>query len=303
MDNKKRVIIVGSGPSGYSAAIYAARANLDVTIITGYQLGGQLTTTTEVDNWIGGREGLTGTDLMNDMKEHVLRFGVKFVEDEIIDVDLTQKPFKLIGDFDDEYECDALIIATGSSAKYLGIDSEKEFLGNGVSGCATCDGYFFKDLDVVVVGGGNTAVEEALYLANTSSKVTLIHRGSKLRAEAILQDKLFEKENIEVLFNSEVEEFVGTTTGLSQVKLKDGKVIDTLGAFIAIGHTPNTAFLNGKIELSEDGHIVTYNGSQTSVEGVFACGDVVEGVYRQAIISAGTGCIASLDAQKYLENC
>lgn len=303
MDNKKRVIIVGSGPSGYSAAIYAARANLDVTIITGYQLGGQLTTTTEVDNWIGGREGLTGTDLMNDMKEHVLRFGVKFVEDEIIDVDLTQKPFKLIGDFDDEYECDALIIATGSSAKYLGLDSEKEFLGNGVSGCATCDGYFFKDLDVVVVGGGNTAVEEALYLANTSSKVTLIHRGSKLRAEAILQDKLFEKENIEVLFNSEVEEFVGTTTGLSQVKLKDGKVIDTLGAFIAIGHTPNTAFLNGKIELSEDGHIVTYNGSQTSVEGVFACGDVVEGVYRQAIISAGTGCIASLDAQKYLENC
>lgn len=303
MDNKKRVIIVGSGPSGYSAAIYAARANLDVTIITGYQLGGQLTTTTEVDNWIGGREGLTGTDLMNDMKEHVLRFGVKFVEDEIIDVDLTQKPFKLIGDFDDEYECDALIIATGSSAKYLGLESEKEFLGNGVSGCATCDGYFFKDLDVVVVGGGNTAVEEALYLANTSSKVTLIHRGSKLRAEAILQDKLFEKENIEVLFNSEVEEFVGTTTGLSQVKLKDGKVIDTLGAFIAIGHTPNTAFLNGKIELSEDGHIVTYNGSQTSVEGVFACGDVVEGVYRQAIISAGTGCIASLDAQKYLENC
>lgn len=303
MDNKKRVIIVGSGPSGYSAAIYAARANLDVTIITGYQLGGQLTTTTEVDNWIGGREGLTGTDLMNDMKEHVLRFGVKFVEDEIIDVDLTQKPFKLIGDFDDEYECDALIIATGSSAKYLGLDSEKEFLGNGVSGCATCDGYFFKDLDVVVVGGGNTAVEEALYLSNTSSKVTLIHRGSKLRAEAILQDKLFEKENIEVLFNSEVEEFVGTTTGLSQVKLKDGKVIDTLGAFIAIGHTPNTAFLNGKIELSEDGHIVTYNGSQTSVEGVFACGDVVEGVYRQAIISAGTGCIASLDAQKYLENC
>lgn len=303
MDNKKRVIIVGSGPSGYSAAIYAARANLDVTIITGYQLGGQLTTTTEVDNWIGGREGLTGTDLMNDMKEHVLRFGVKFVEDEIIDVDLTQKPFKLIGDFDDEYECDALIIATGSSAKYLGLDSEKEFLGNGVSGCATCDGYFFKDLDVVVVGGGNTAVEEALYLSNTSSKVTLIHRGSKLRAEAILQDKLFEKENIEVLFNSEVEEFVGTTTGLSQVKLKDGKVIDALGAFIAIGHTPNTAFLNGKIELSEDGHIVTYNGSQTSVEGVFACGDVVEGVYRQAIISAGTGCIASLDAQKYLENC
>lgn len=303
MDNKKRVIIVGSGPSGYSAAIYAARANLDVTIITGYQLGGQLTTTTEVDNWIGGREGLTGTDLMNDMKEHVLRFGVKFVEDEIIDVDLTQKPFKLIGDFDDEYECDALIIATGSSAKYLGLDSEKEFLGNGVSGCATCDGYFFKDLDVVVVGGGNTAVEEALYLSNTSSKVTLIHRGSKLRAEAILQDKLFEKENIEVLFNSEVEEFVGTTTGLSQVKLKDGKVIDTSGAFIAIGHTPNTAFLNGKIELSEDGHIVTYNGSQTSVEGVFACGDVVEGVYRQAIISAGTGCIASLDAQKYLENC
>lgn len=303
MDNKKRVIIVGSGPSGYSAAIYAARANLDVTIITGYQLGGQLTTTTEVDNWIGGREGLTGTDLMNDMKEHVLRFGVKFVEDEIIDVDLTQKPFKLIGDFDDEYECDALIIATGSSAKYLGLDSEKEFLGNGVSGCATCDGYFFKDLDVVVVGGGNTAVEEALYLSNTSSKVTLIHRGSKLRAEAILQDKLFEKENIEVLFNSEVEEFVGTKTGLSQVKLKDGKVIDTLGAFIAIGHTPNTAFLNGKIELSEDGHIVTYNGSQTSVEGVFACGDVVEGVYRQAIISAGTGCIASLDAQKYLENC
>lgn len=303
MDNKKRVIIVGSGPSGYSAAIYAARANLDVTIITGYQLGGQLTTTTEVDNWIGGREGLTGTDLMNDMKEHVLRFGVKFVEDEIIDVDLTQKPFKLIGDFDDEYECDALIIATGSSAKYLGLESEKEFLGNGVSGCATCDGYFFKDLDVVVVGGGNTAVEEALYLSNTSSKVTLIHRGSKLRAEAILQDKLFEKENIEVLFNSEVEEFVGTTTGLSQVKLKDGKVIDTLGAFIAIGHTPNTAFLNGKIELSEDGHIVTYNGSQTSVEGVFACGDVVEGVYRQAIISAGTGCIASLDAQKYLENC
>lgn len=303
MVNKKRVIIVGSGPSGYSAAIYAARANLDVTIITGYQLGGQLTTTTEVDNWIGGREGLTGNELMENMLEHVKRFGVKFVEDVIIDVDLTQKPFKLIGVFDDEYECDALIIATGSSAKYLGIDSEKDFLGNGVSACATCDGYFFKDLDVVVVGGGNTAVEEALYLSNTSSKVTLIHRGSKLRAEAILQDKLFEKENIEVLFNSEVEEFIGTTTGLSQVKLKDGKVIDTLGAFIAIGHTPNTAFLNGKIELSEDGHIVTYNGSQTSVEGVFACGDVVEGVYRQAIISAGTGCIASLDAQKYLENC
>lgn len=300
--DKKRVIIIGSGPSGYSAAIYTARANYDVKIITGYQLGGQLTTTTDVDNWIGGREGLTGTELMNNMKEHVLRFGVELIDDQIVDVVLTGNTFKLIGDYGDEYECDALIISTGSSAKYLGIESEKEFLGNGISACATCDGYFFKDLPVVVIGGGNTAVEEALYLSNTSTKVTLIHRGDKLRAEQILQDKLFDKDNIEVLFNTEVEEFVGTASGLTKVKLKDGSEIETLGAFVAIGHTPNTAFLGGQLKLSEDGHIITHNGTHTSVKGVFACGDVMNNVYRQAIISAGTGCIASLDAQKYLES-
>lgn len=303
MDNKKRVIIVGSGPSGYSAAIYAARANLDVTIITGYQIGGQLTTTTEVENWIGGREGLTGNELMENMLEHVERFDVEIIEDLVSEIiKLEDGTFKLIGDFLGEYHADAVIIASGSSAKYLGLESEKEFLGRGVSGCATCDGYFYKDLPVTVIGGGNTAVEEALYLSTISSNVTLIHRGSKLRAEQILQDALFSKDNITVKFNSEVKEFVGVKD-LEKVILTNGEELEVKGAFIAIGHTPNTKFLNGLVQLSDDGHIITHNGTHTSVEGIFACGDVMHNVYRQAIISAGTGCIASLDVQKYLENC
>ena len=302
MSNKKRVIVIGSGPAGYSSALYSARANYEVTLISGYEFGGQLTTTTEIDNWIGGHAGLTGTELMYNMNTHVKRFGVNVVEDQIYKVDLSKHPFTLYGDFEDEYECDALIIATGSSAKYLNIESERRLIGNGVSGCATCDGFFYKDLPVVVIGGGNTAVEEALYLSTMASKVTLIHRGDKLRAEAILQDNLFSRENIEVMFNEEVEEFNGSPEfGLIEVVLKSGNKVDANGAFIAIGHTPNTSFLNNQLELKDGGYIVTKNGTHTSVDGVFACGDVMDNVYRQAIVSAGTGCMASLDAQRFLD--
>ncbi len=302
MSDKKRVIVIGSGPAGYSSALYSARANYDVKLISGYNFGGQLTTTTEIDNWIGGKEGLTGTELMKNMNEHAVRFGVEVIEDQIYKVDLSKRPFTLYGDFEDEYECDALIIATGSSAKYLNIESERSLLGNGVSGCATCDGYFYKDLPVVVIGGGNTAVEEALYLSSIASKVTLIHRGEKLRAEAILIDKLNNRENVEVLFNEEVEEFIGTPEfGLLEVKLKSGSSVIANGAFVAIGHTPNTKFLQGQLELKDGGYIVTKNGTCTSVDGVYACGDVMDNVYRQAIVSAGTGCMASLDAQRFLE--
>lgn len=302
MIDKKRVIVIGSGPAGYSSALYSARANYDVKLISGYNFGGQLTTTTEIDNWIGGKEGLTGTELMKNMNEHAVRFGVEVIEDQIYKVDLSKRPFTLYGDFEDEYECDALIIATGSSAKYLNIESERSLLGNGVSGCATCDGYFYKDLPVVVIGGGNTAVEEALYLSSIASKVTLIHRGEKLRAEAILIDKLNNRENVEVLFNEEVEEFIGTPEfGLLEVKLKSNSSVIANGAFVAIGHTPNTKFLQGQLELKDGGYIVTKNGTCTSVEGVYACGDVMDNVYRQAIVSAGTGCMASLDAQRFLE--
>lgn len=302
MSDKKRVIVIGSGPAGYSSALYSARANYDVTLISGYNFGGQLTTTNDVDNWIGGHEGMTGSELMQNMNEHAKRFGVKVVEDQIYKVDLSKRPFTLYGDFEDTYECDALIIATGSSAKYLNIESERRLFGNGISGCATCDGFFYKDMSVVVVGGGNTAVEEAIYLSTIASKVTLIHRGDSLRAEAILQDTLNSRENISVLYNEEVDEFVGTPEfGLISVKLQSGIEIDANGAFIAIGHNPNTAFLNHQLELKDGGYIVTHSGTHTSVEGVFACGDVMDNVYRQAIVSAGTGCMASLDAQRFLE--
>ena len=312
MANHHQLIILGSGPAGYSAAVYAARANLKPVIITGLQVGGQLTTTTEIDNWTGGKAGLTGTALMQDMKEHAERFGTVLVYDQIKQVDLKTKPFVLYGD-NDEYTCDALIVATGASAQYLGLESESKFMGLGVSACATCDGFFYKNQKVAVVGGGNTAVEEALYLSNIASHVTLIHRRDFLRAEKIMQDKLFEKVkngNISIEWNSSVQEVMGDDMGVNGVVIqnKDGttKTLDVLGLFIAIGHKPNTEIFANQLEMA-DGYIrvksgLDGNATATSVEGVFACGDVADHIYRQAITSAGTGCMAALDAEKYLEN-
>ncbi|MBP7545703.1 MAG: thioredoxin-disulfide reductase [Acidovorax sp.] len=306
------VLILGSGPAGYTAAIYAARANLQPLLITGMAQGGQLTTTTEVDNWPADVHGVQGPELMQRFLEHAERFKTQIVFDHINEVDLSKRPFTLTGD-SGSYTCDALIIATGASAKYLGLPSEEAFMGRGVSACATCDGFFYRDQDVCVVGGGNTAVEEALYLSNIARKVTLVHRRDKFRAEPILIDKLMEKVaagKIELKTFFTLQEVLGNTSGVTGIRIQstqDGHTEDIAlqGCFIAIGHAPNTEIFQGQLEL-ENGYIVTQGGlkgfaTQTSVPGVFAAGDVQDHVYRQAITSAGTGCMAALDAQRFLE--
>ena len=308
-----KLIILGSGPAGYSAAVYAARANLKPTLVAGLQLGGQLTTTTEVDNWPGDPEGLTGPALMERMQAHTERFGTEIVYDHISKVDLSVRPFVLKGDME-ELTCDALIIATGATAQYLGLESEAKFMGQGVSACATCDGFFYKNQKVMVVGGGNTAVEEALYLSNIASHVTLVHRRASLRSEKILQDHLFAKQKegkISILWNNQVDEVLGDNTGVTGVRLKstvDGSKqdIEVQGLFVAIGHKPNTEMFSAQLEL-RDGYIQIQSGTAgnataTSVPGVFAAGDVADSVYRQAITSAGSGCMAALDAEKYLDS-
>ena len=307
-----RLIILGSGPAGYSAAVYAARANLKPTLIAGIQLGGQLTTTTEVDNWPGDPEGLTGPALMERMQAHAERFGTEIIYDHINEVDLSVRPFVLKGDMD-EFTSDALIIATGATAQYLGLESEAAFMGQGVSACATCDGFFYKNQKVMVVGGGNTAVEEALYLSNIASHVTLVHRRDSLRSEKILQDHLFEKEKegkISIIWNHQVDEVLGDNTGVTAVRLKSTQDestqdIDVQGLFVAIGHKPNSAMFDGQLNL-RDGYIQVQSGTSgnataASVAGVFAAGDIADSVYRQAITSAGSGCMAALDAEKYLD--
>ena len=307
-----RLIILGSGPAGYSAAVYAARANLKPTLIAGIQLGGQLTTTTEVDNWPGDPEGLTGPALMERMQAHAERFGTEIIYDHINEVDLSVRPFVLKCDMV-EFTCDALIIATGASAQYLGLESEAAFMGQGVSACATCDGFFYKNQKVMVVGGGNTAVEEALYLSNIASHVTLVHRRDSLRSEKILQDHLFEKEKegkISIIWNHQVDEVLGDNTGVTAVRLKSTQDestqdIDVQGLFVAIGHKPNSAMFDGQLNL-RDGYIQVQSGTSgnataASVAGVFAAGDIADSVYRQAITSAGSGCMAALDAEKYLD--
>ena len=307
-----QLIILGSGPAGYSAAVYAARANLKPVIITGMQTGGQLTTTTEVDNWPGDPQGLTGPDLMVRMQAHAERFGTQLVYDHINQVNLSQRPFTLVGN-SATYTCDALIVATGASAQYLGLASEQKFMGLGVSACATCDGFFYRGKPVVVIGGGNTAVEEALYLSNIASHVTLVHRRDKLKSEKILQDQLFEKQkngNVTIEWNSQVKEVVGDDAGVTGVVIENlqdqsTKTINAPGMFVAIGHKPNTDIFQDQLEMN-NGYIVVKSGldgnaTATSVEGVFACGDVADHIYRQAITSAGTGCMAALDAEKYLD--
>ena len=306
MTDTNNLIILGSGPAGYSAGIYAARAGLDPVLITGLEIGGQLTTTTEVENWPGDAHGLMGPDLMERMKTHAETFGVKIINDHIDEVSLSSNPFLLKGN--NEYLANSLIIATGASALYLGLDSEQKYLGRGVSACATCDGFFYKDKDVCVIGGGNTAAEEALYLSNICSKVHLVHRRDKLRAEQILQDRIFEKEKegkIEISWNSELKEVLGDENLVTGIILDSGKEIKLEGVFIAIGHKPNTDIFNNQLDM-KNGYITINSGlngnaTQTSVEGVFASGDVADSVYRQAVTSAGSGCMAALDAQKYLE--
>ncbi|MEJ3638654.1 thioredoxin-disulfide reductase [Pseudomonas sp. KBN10P06128] len=308
-----RLIILGSGPAGYTAAVYAARANLKPVVITGIQPGGQLTTTTEVDNWPGDVEGLTGPALMTRMQQHAERFDTEIVYDHIHTAELQQRPFTLKGD-SGTYTCDALIIATGASAQYLGMSSEEAFMGKGVSACATCDGFFYRNQVVCVVGGGNTAVEEALYLTNIAKEVHLIHRRDKLRSEKILQDKLFDKAengNVRLHWNTTLDEVLGDASGVTGVRLKstiDGSTseLSLAGVFIAIGHKPNTDLFQGQLEM-RDGYLRIHGGSegnatQTSIEGVFAAGDVADHVYRQAITSAGAGCMAALDAEKYLDD-
>lgn len=308
-----RLIILGSGPAGYTAAVYAARANLKPLVITGIQPGGQLTTTTEVDNWPGDVEGLTGPALMERMQKHAERFDTEIVYDHIHTAELQQRPFILKGD-SGTYSCDALIIATGASAQYLGLPSEEAYAGKGVSACATCDGFFYRNQVVAVVGGGNTAVEEALYLANIAREVHLIHRRDKLRAEKILQDKLLERAangNIRLHWNHTLEEVLGDQSGVTGVRLKDTqsgaeKSLELAGVFIAIGHKPNTELFAGQLAM-RDGYLVINGGSEgnataTSIPGVFAAGDVADHVYRQAITSAGAGCMAALDAEKYLDS-
>ena len=308
MTNHKKLIILGSGPAGYSASIYAARAGLNPALIAGSQEGGQLTTTTDVENWPGGIDDLQGPDLMEDMKKHALKFDVEMIADHIDSVDLSQKPFVLNGS--GSYTADALIISTGASAMYLGLPSEQEFLGRGVSACATCDGFFYKDQEVLVVGGGNTALEEALYLSRICSKVTLIHRRDELRGEKILQDRLFEQEaagKVEILWSTELEEVLGDDAGVTGAILNQkGKEIkkDFMGIFIAIGHKPNTDIFDGQLDM-DNGYILIQSGTngfvtKTSVDGVFAAGDVSDQIYRQAVTSAGFGCMAALDAEKFL---
>jgi len=307
------LLILGSGPAGYTAAVYAARANLKPTLITGIELGGQLTTTTDVENWPGDPNDLQGPDLMERMKAHAEKFNTEIIFDHIKSANLSDRPFSLIGD-NTTYTSDALIIATGASAKYLGLESEKTYLGKGVSACATCDGFFYKGLEVVVVGGGNTAVEEALYLANIASKVTLIHRRDKLRAEAMLVDKLNQKVKdgkIEIIWNSTLSNVLGDKTKVTGVELNvkgstDKKTVDCSGVFIAIGHQPNTSLFSEYLDMDSSGYLKIRGGSQgnsteTSVKGVFAAGDVSDSIYRQAITSAGSGCMAALDAEKYLD--
>ena len=310
MTNKK-LIILGSGPAGYAASIYAARAGLNPIIIAGAEPGGQLTTTTEVENWPGDSDDLQGPDLMERMKKHAEKFGVEIINDHISKVNLDQSPFLLKGT--DSYQADTLIIATGASAKYLGLPSEQEFLGRGVSACATCDGFFYKGQEVAVIGGGNTAAEEALYLANICSKVHLVHRRDELRAEKILQDRIFKKADegvIEIHWDRELEEVLGDASGVTGIKIKNKdssmSSIDLHGVFIAIGHNPNTEIFDGQLDM-KDGYIVIKSGldgsvTQTSVPGVFAAGDVADKVYRQAITSAGFGCMAALDAEKFLSD-
>jgi thioredoxin reductase (NADPH) len=306
-----QLIILGSGPAGYTAAIYAARANLKPVVITGMQQGGQLTTTTEVENWPGGAHDLQGPDLMVQMQQHAERFDTEIIFDHISETDLSVRPFVLKGS--NTYTCDALIIATGASAQYLGLPSEEAFMGKGVSACATCDGFFYRNKKVAVVGGGNTAVEEALYLSNIASEVTLIHRRDKLRSEKILQDKLLAKAengNIRVIWNHSLDEVLGDASGVTGLRLKSTtddstRELDVAGVFIAIGHKPNTDIFSGQLEM-KDGYIVVNSGlagnaTATSVEGVFAAGDVADHIYRQAITSAGAGCMAALDAEKYLD--
>ena len=307
-----RLLILGSGPAGYAAAVYAARANLKPVLVTGLQQGGQLMTTTEVDNWPGDAHGLMGPDLMARMQAHAERFDTEIVFDHIHTADLSRRPFRLVGD-SGEYTCDALIIATGASAKYLGLESEQTFMGKGVSACATCDGFFFRDQDVAVIGGGNTAVEEALYLSNIARKVYLVHRRDKLRAEKIMQDKLFAKAQagkIEIIWDHTVDEVLGDDSGVTGMRIRSTRddstrEIAVQGFFVAIGHTPNTSLFEGQLEM-RNGYIqvrtgLEGNATATSVPGVFAAGDVADQVYRQAITSAGSGCMAALDAEKFLD--
>ena len=307
-----RLLILGSGPAGYSAAVYAARANLEPVLLTGIQQGGQLTTTTEVENWPGDPEGLTGPDLMVRMQKHAEKFDTEIIFDHINKTDLSKRPFTLYGD-SGTYTCDALIIATGASAKYLGMESEQAFMGKGVSACATCDGFFYRNQKVAVVGGGNTAVEEALYLSNIASEVHVIHRRDTFRSEKILEQRLRDKAengNVVLHLNRTLDEVLGDDMGVNKIRIKDTESeateeLDVMGLFIAIGHKPNTDIFDGQLEM-KDGYITVNSGTngnatQTSVEGVFAAGDVSDHIYRQAITSAGTGCMAALDAEKFLD--
>jgi len=307
-----RVLIVGSGPAGYSAAVYAARANLNPVMVSGLEQGGQLMTTTDVDNWPGDHDGLQGPDLMERMKDHALRFNTEIINDHITSVDFSKRPFMLEGG-DTTYAADAVIISTGATAQYLGLESEEAYKGKGVSACATCDGFFYRGQKVAVIGGGNTAVEEALYLSNIADHVTVVHRRDKFRSEKILSDQLMEKAkngNVTIEWNHNLEEVLGDDMGVTGLRLKgnDGskKEIDVHGVFIAIGHTPNTGVFEGQIEIN-NGYIQVQaglegNATQTSVEGVFAAGDVADHIYRQAVTSAGSGCMAALDAERYLDN-
>jgi len=314
MSRHCRLLILGSGPAGYAAAVYAARANLNPVLVTGVEQGGQLMTTTDVDNWPGDVSGLQGPDLMDRMRRHAERFNTEVVIDHINRADLGQRPFVLEGD-DQTYTCDALIIATGATAKYLGLPSEEAYKGRGVSACATCDGFFFRQQEVAVVGGGNTAVEEALYLSNIASKVTLVHRRDQLRAEKIMQDKLFEKARagiVEVVWDHVVDEVLGDDQGVTGLRVRHAadesqtRELPVTGVFIAIGHSPNTSLFEGQVDM-DSGYIRVHSGlagnaTATSVPGVFAAGDVADQVYRQAVTSAGAGCMAALDAEKYLDS-
>jgi len=304
-----RLLILGSGPAGYTAAVYAARANLKPVVITGLAPGGQLMTTTDVDNWPADGKGVQGPELMERFQKHAERFETEIVFDQIHKAHLRERPIRLEGDAGD-YTCDALIIATGASARYLGLESETKFMGKGVSACATCDGFFYKGQDVAVVGGGNTAVEEALYLSNIARNVTVIHRRDKFRAEKILQNKLFERANVTLRWNHVLDEVLGDSKGVNGIRIKDVQTsavqkLDVQGLFVAVGHTPNTAVFEGELEM-KGGYIITRGGSEgnasaTSIPGVFAAGDVQDHVYRQAVTSAGSGCIAALDAEKHLD--
>ena len=306
-----QLIILGSGPAGYTAAVYAARAALEPVIVTGIEVGGQMTTTTDVDNWPGDNDGVQGPELMERMRLHAERFGTRLIYDQIVAVELSQRPFRLTGELA-EYTCDALIIGTGASAKYLGLPSEEAYKGKGVSACATCDGFFFRNQPVAVIGGGNTAVEEALYLSNIASHVSVVHRRDQFRAEKILGNRLIgkaENENVTILWDHVLEEVLGDGDGVTGVRLKhvqteEPQEVDAQGVFIAIGHTPNTGIFEGQLEM-EGGYIVLHPGDSgmataTSVEGVFAAGDVADPIYRQAVTSAGSGCMAALDAEKFL---